>query len=92
MAVGTPLDPVVFTSSKDQPGQIPAVGDWAGVLLADGAGSSVLRNVVVQYGAGLTVSNCAPTVDAFTAVNNTPIGEGDRFLLSLNEGLLYTLL
>ena len=74
MALGTPLDPVILTSSKDQPGQLPAPGDWGGVLRADGAGGSVLRNVFVQYGAGLTVSNSSPVVDAFTALNNLPIG------------------
>ncbi|MGA2863269.1 MAG: FG-GAP-like repeat-containing protein [Verrucomicrobiota bacterium] len=81
-ANGTPLDPIVFTSANDQPGLTPAAGDWNGVFLGGGAGSSVLRHVFVNYGAGLTLSNCAPTVDAFTASFNTPAG------LTLTNGAL----
>ncbi|MBI5387108.1 MAG: VCBS repeat-containing protein [Verrucomicrobia bacterium] len=73
-AVGTALDPVVFTSANDQSGLTPAAGDWNGVFLGSSAGPSVLRHVFVKYGAGLTISNCSPTVDAFTALYNVPAG------------------
>jgi len=73
-ANGTPLDPIVFTSANDQPGLTPGAGDWAGVTLGSGAGNSLLRHVFVKYAAGLTASNCAPTVDAFTALYNTNAG------------------
>jgi methionine-rich copper-binding protein CopC len=73
-ANGTPLDPITFTSANDQPGLTPAAGDWNGITLGDGAGASLLRDVFVKYGAGLTLSNCAPTVDAFTAMNNISSG------------------
>ena len=73
-ASGTALDPIVLTSANDQPGSTPAPGDWNGVVLGSGAGASVLRQVFVNYGAGLTLSNCSPTVEAFTAFNNTIAG------------------
>jgi hypothetical protein len=73
-ANGTPLDPILFTSANDQPGGSPAPGDWNGVFLSAGAGASLLRNVFVDYGAGLTLSNCAPIVDAFSALYNSPAG------------------
>ena len=69
-ANGTPLDPIIFTSANDQPGLTPAPGDWNGLSLGSGAGASLLRNVFVNYGGGLTLSNCAPVVDAFTALYN----------------------
>ncbi|HNU51307.1 MAG TPA: CARDB domain-containing protein [Verrucomicrobiota bacterium] len=73
-AEGTALDPIVFTSQRDEEGQTPAPGDWGGITLGAGAGGSVLRHVVVDYGAGLVVSHCAPTVEALTARYNTPAG------------------
>jgi hypothetical protein len=74
VANGTALDPIVFTSANDQSGFVAAAGDWNGVALGANAGSSVLRNVFVKYGAGLAVTNCSPVVDAFTAQFNTPAG------------------
>ena len=85
-ANGTPLDPIVFTSAHDQSGQTPAAGDWSGITLGSGAGASVLRNVFVQYGAGLTLSNCAPTVGAFTARYNTPAGLSLKGSATLTTG------
>ena len=70
VANGTALDPIVFTSANS----VPAGGDWAGVSIGSGGGSSLLRHVFVRYGAGLTVSNSSPTIDAFTALYNTPAG------------------
>lgn len=73
-AVGTPLDPIILDSANDQAGFTPAPGDWNGITLADGGGASVLRHVFVKFGAGLTLSNASPVVDAFTALNNLPVG------------------
>ena len=73
-AAGTPLDPVIFTSANDQSGGTPAAGDWNGITLNSGASPSVLMNVFVKYGGGLTLDNCTPTVGAFTALNNGPAG------------------
>jgi hypothetical protein len=73
-ALGTPLDPVIFTSANDQPGGAPAAGDWNGITLDSGASPSVLMNVLVKFGGGLTLDNCAPTVQALTALNNAPAG------------------
>ncbi len=73
-ALGTPLDPVAFTSINDQPGGTPAAGDWNGIMLANGASASVVMNTVVKYGAGLTLDNCAPTIGALTASYNAPAG------------------
>ncbi|MCL5096185.1 MAG: hypothetical protein M1608_01355, partial [Candidatus Omnitrophica bacterium] len=74
------LDPMVFTSANDQPGQTPSPGDWSGIVLGSGAGASLLRNVFVEYGAGLVISNCWPTVDDFSALYNSPSG------LTLRDG------
>jgi hypothetical protein len=73
-ANGTALDPIVFTSANDQAGRTPAAADWGGLVLGSGAGNSLLRHVFVKYAAGLTLSNCAPTVDAFSAFYNLPAG------------------
>ncbi|MGH7952409.1 MAG: beta strand repeat-containing protein, partial [Limisphaerales bacterium] len=73
-ANGTPLDPVIFTSTNDQSGETPAAGDWNGITLDSGASPSVLMNVFVKYGEGLTLDNCAPTVGAFSGMNNAPAG------------------
>ncbi|HWH71336.1 MAG TPA: Ig-like domain-containing protein, partial [Candidatus Sulfotelmatobacter sp.] len=74
VANGTALDPIVFTSADDRSGLSAAPGNWNGITLGSGAGASVLRHVFVKYGTGLSVSNCAPTVDAFTALLNAPAG------------------
>lgn len=89
-ASGTALDPIVFTSLNDQPGGRPAVGDWNGVVLSGGAGASVLRNVFINYGGGLALSNCSPTVDALTALYNQPAGltVADGALLGTGSALL----
>ena len=70
-ANGTALAPIIFDSANDTPGNTPAPGDWGGVTLGSGAGASSLNFVEIFYGGGLTISGCAPTVQAFTAANNT---------------------
>lgn len=84
-AIGTALDPIVFTSSNDQEGLTASAGDWNGVGLDSGAGSSILRHVFIKYGAGLSLTNTSPTVDAFTAAFNTPAG-----LTLAGSAVLYT--
>ncbi len=79
-ANGTALDPIVFTSANEQPGMAPAPGDWQGISLETGSGNSSLKHVFVRYGSGLTLTNTAPKVEAFTALYNAPAG------LTLNNG------
>jgi hypothetical protein len=79
-AEGTALDPIILTGGGDGSSPAPAAGDFGGVFLGTGAGNSSLKHVFINYGAGLTVSNCSPAVDALTALNNTPAG------LTLLEG------
>jgi len=74
VANGTTLAPIIFDSANDTPGNTPAPGDWGGVTLGGGAGNSSLQFVEILYGAGLTLDNCAPKVQAFTALNNLPNG------------------
>lgn len=76
VANGTALDPITFTSANDTQGNTPAPADWNGVTLGNGAGASSLRNVFVKYAKGVTVSSCAPTIDAVTATYNSPYGLG----------------
>jgi Bacterial Ig domain/Protein of unknown function (DUF642)/Divergent InlB B-repeat domain len=76
VANGTALDPIIFTSANDTPGNTPAAADWNGVILGNGAGASSLKNVFVKYAKGITVSGCAPTIDAVTATYNSPYGLG----------------
>ena len=84
VAEGTAFDPVRFTSVADQAGQTPARGDWEGVVLGAGASASVLTHVFLDYGRGLFVDGCAPTVEALTARNNLDAG------LALRGGTLVT--
>ena len=70
-ADGTALKPIHFTSAETN---APAAGDWDGVTLLAQAGGSLLRHVWIEYGKGLTVGGCAPTVDACTARYNAPAG------------------
>ena len=76
VANGSALSPIVLDSANDSPGNTPAAGDWGGVILGSGAGSSSLSFVEVLYGGGLTLSGCSPVVNAFTANNNSPFGLG----------------
>ena len=73
-ANGTALDPIVFTSSRDRVGLTPAPGDWNGITLGSGASASTLRHVFMTYASDLTISNCTPTLDAFTALYNSRAG------------------
>ena len=70
-ANGTVFSPIVFDSANDSIGNSPAPGNWGGVILGSGAGGSLLNFVTVQYGNGLVVSGCAPSVQAFTAEYDT---------------------
>lgn len=74
VANGTALDPVIFTSSNDREDAVAAAGDWRGISLETGSGNSSLRHAYVKYGMGLTLSNTAPKVEAFTALYNAPAG------------------
>jgi len=76
VANGTALAPIILDSANDTAGKIPAAGDWGGVTLGGGAGSSSLSFVEILYGGGLTVNGCSPAVYAFTANNNSPCGLG----------------
>jgi hypothetical protein len=71
MADAGPLSPIVLTSTHDSTNNVAAAGDWNGVTLGAGSSSSVLRHVWIKYASGLTLSGSSPTVDAFTALNNT---------------------
>jgi hypothetical protein len=70
IANGTALDPIVFTSAKDQAGLTPAAGDWNGITLSDAANASSLTHVFIKYGKGLTVTAGTPTLTAFSALYN----------------------
>jgi parallel beta-helix repeat protein len=83
-AVGTALDPIVFTSGKVPPGTA-APGDWPGITINSGNTGSVLAHVFIEYGEGLQIDNAAPQVEAFTARYNSGAG-----LLVRNNGSLTT--
>jgi hypothetical protein len=58
IAVGTPSQPIVFTSSKSS----RVAGDWPGIWLLN-AGGSRLENVRIEYAGGangISSSNCKP--------------------------------
>jgi hypothetical protein len=58
IAVGTPEEPIVFTSSK----RTRAAGDWPGIYLLNAAGSS-LQHVRIEYAGGrssVVSANCRP--------------------------------
>ncbi|HTI72392.1 MAG TPA: fibronectin type III domain-containing protein [Candidatus Limnocylindria bacterium] len=75
-ADGTALDPVVFTSIRDQAGQSSAPGDWKGIGFTGASGATLLRHVFVKYGGGLLVTNASFTLDAFSALYNNTVGLG----------------
>lgn len=74
VASGNALDPIIFTSALDIEGQEPNPGDWNGITLGAGATGSALRHVFIQYGAGLTLSNTSPILEALTSTRNSPAG------------------
>jgi choice-of-anchor C domain-containing protein len=76
VANGTALAPIILDSASDVPGGTPAAGDWGGVTLEGGAGTSSLQFVEILHGGGLTLSACSPSVQAFTATANAPWGLG----------------
>ena len=86
VADGTALAPIIFDSANDVPGLTPAPGDWGGITLAAGAGTSSLEFVEILYGGGLSVNGCTPTVQALTATGNTPWGLGLSSGAVLNTG------
>jgi hypothetical protein len=58
LAVGTPADPIIFTSSK----ATQAAGDWPGIFMPNSAGSQ-LSNVKIRYAGGnngIVSANCKP--------------------------------
>jgi hypothetical protein len=58
IAIGTPADPIIFTSSRSP----RAAGDWPGIWLQNAPGSR-LENVVIEYAGGgnsIVSSNCKP--------------------------------
>src|SRR3972149_6532064 len=85
VADGTALKPIVLTSENDKKGGTPKPGDWNGVTLSSGDTGSLLRHVFIKYGHGLHLDGSSPTVDAFTALNNSGAG-----LLVSNSGFLNT--
>ncbi|HEX3624285.1 MAG TPA: polymorphic toxin-type HINT domain-containing protein [Verrucomicrobiae bacterium] len=85
-ANGSVFSPIIFDSANDSPGNTPVPGDWGGVILGNGAGSSFLNFVTVQYGNGLVVSGCTPSVQALTAQYDTQgiTGQGGGSLNTSN--------
>ncbi|MDA3926312.1 MAG: chitobiase/beta-hexosaminidase C-terminal domain-containing protein [Kiritimatiellae bacterium] len=97
MANGTALRPIHFTATNHQDVALQA-GDWAGVVLGPQAGTSILRHLWIDYGSGLTLDGCAPTIDACSAHYNIPaafyakagstLTTSDALLLYNGTGLL----
>src|SRR3972149_7673439 len=71
---GTALKPIVLTSENDTLGGTPGPGDWNGVTISSGDTGSLLRHVFIKDGHGLAINGSSPTVDAFTALNNSGAG------------------
>jgi len=59
LAVGTPDNPIVFTSAAD----VPFAGDWAGLQLATSDNSQMMFNTIEYAGGfgGVVSANCRPT-------------------------------
>jgi parallel beta-helix repeat protein len=77
LAIGTPLEPIVFTSIKDNgyggktnlTSAPPLPGDWPDVSLETAtASNSILRNCIFRYGgsSSQTIDRSALTIDACT--------------------------
>ncbi|MFN7140170.1 MAG: Ig-like domain-containing protein, partial [Limisphaerales bacterium] len=92
VASGTALDPIVMTSSNDQPGGTPSPGDWNGVRLEANATNSILRHVWIKYGSGLRLHGASVSVDSLTALYNSGSGlalSGTAMLSTTNAWLSF---
>lgn len=78
---GTSLQPIVFTSvkddgiagdtNKDGAATTPAPGEWDGLVFEDGSGASVLESVLLRYGGDPSSFTVAATIDVQAAVSPT---------------------
>ncbi len=91
---GTPAEPVVFTSlkddsfagdtNKDGAASKPAPGDWRGIELHTGSGASRINNAVIRYGGGLGGGN------AGLGIFNAPVEVRDSVIDSnLGAGVYF---
>ena len=79
VANGTAAQPIIFTSSQ----ATPAAGNWYGLYFSgDAASTSVLNNIIVEYGgygsayyrANITLSSSSPTIRRATIRNSAGSG------------------
>jgi murein DD-endopeptidase MepM/ murein hydrolase activator NlpD len=69
-AQGTVNAPIVFTSSSPS----PARGDWTGLYFHAGSSNSVLSQVIVEYGNGISIDYASPRIDYATIRYNASSG------------------
>lgn len=74
VANGTIYAPIVFTSLADTDNTGPVRGSWNGITLADASRASVLRNVWVKYGKGVSITGGVHTVETLGAAWNASAG------------------
>jgi hypothetical protein len=61
-ARGTTALPIIFTSTLDKAGNIPAPGDWGQIRFQNGTNSAtILEYAQIRYGQGIKVQAASPT-------------------------------
>ncbi|MEK7415806.1 MAG: IPT/TIG domain-containing protein, partial [Planctomycetota bacterium] len=71
-AMGTAVQPIVFTSATDNGTGTPAAGDWGALRFLNGTndGTTVLEHAEVRYGQGIVIESASPTLNYVMIRNN----------------------
>ncbi len=82
-AIGTPTQPIIFTSTTDNGAGAPAAGDWGSLRFLGGTndGSTVLERAEVRYGQGIVIQSASPTLNYVKILNNS----GPAISIDLNS-------
>jgi hypothetical protein len=64
-ALGTAGQPIVFTSTLDITGGIPALGDWGQIYFLNGTNDSatLIEHARIRYGHGIDIQAASPTLN-----------------------------
>lgn len=82
-ARGTAGQPIVFTSTPDTTGGVPAPGDWGQIRFQIGtnSASTILEYAQIRYGQGINVQAASPTFNYLQLSNNL----GSAISIDLNS-------
>ena len=83
IARGTAGQPIVFTSTPDASGGVPAPGDWGQIrfLIGTNSAATILEYAQIRYGQGINVQAASPTFNYLQITNNL----GSAISIDLNS-------